>query len=395
MNRWLWGDIWESLTGRPGRTLLALLAVSVGTLALTVLISTIIGLSVKARAITEEFGADVLAVLPGKAGRGSSGLEREHLEILRGSLPDHRMTGIRHYTVRSPEWKGALNVLAGDEELIRVRPWTLESGRPLDPMDIAEGRRYAMISVGLSKARSLSLGDYLRIYPCHFEIVGIIHAAGAALKEARPDLGAGSEFAVIPYSVRPVWELTNRPTGRQLDVLYVKYPADSDATTAISRIGNLLAPSEQQIGPITYVSEETLISGIRRLRRTIELTTGSIAVLCLLLGGTTLMSLMIAEVRERVSEIGLRLALGGSEFDIYSLFVLEALVTTGIASLIGSGSAYVLLVVIRRWITFPTHFGPVVFLFPIAVALGLGMLFSFWPARHAARITPSEALRNE
>jgi ABC-type antimicrobial peptide transport system permease subunit len=34
-------------------------------------------------------------------------------------------------------------------------------------------------------------------------------------------------------------------------------------------------------------------------------------------------------------------------------------------------------------------------LVPTLVAVGLGGLFSYWPARAAARIEPSEALRND
>ena len=63
------------------------------------------------------------------------------------------------------------------------------------------------------------------------------------------------------------------------------------------------------------------------------------------------------------------------------------LVTTGIAALIGSGSAWVLLVAIRRWITFPTHFGPVVFLLPVAVALvGAYGIRVTWSDGHATGI---------
>jgi hypothetical protein len=51
---------------------------------------------------------------------------------------------------------------------------------------------------------------------------------------------------------------------------------------------------------------------VRRLQSTIQVTVGSIALLCLVLGGTTLMSLMVANVRDRVTEIGLRRALGAT-----------------------------------------------------------------------------------
>ena len=107
------------------------------------------------------------------------------------------------------------------------------------------------------------------------------------------------------------------------------------------------------------------------------------------------MSLMIANVRERVNEVGLRMALGASPGDIYALFMLEALWLTLVAALAGSSGAYGLLVLLREQLTFPTYIGPEIFWVPLGVSLGVGLLFSWLPARQAARISPAEALRND
>jgi ABC-type antimicrobial peptide transport system permease subunit len=42
----------------------------------------------------------------------------------------------------------------------------------------------------------------------------------------------------------------------------------------------------------------------------------------------------------------------------------------------------------------PIEFSVAGFLFPLAVAIALGLLFSYFPAMSAARIKPSEALRD-
>ena len=44
---------------------------------------------------------------------------------------------------------------------------------------------------------------------------------------------------------------------------------------------------------------------------------------------------------------------------------------------------------------FPTYIGPEIFWVPLGVSLGVGLLFSWLPARQAARISPAEALRND
>ena len=114
-------DVRESLLGRPGRTLLVLFSVATGTLALTVLLATIMGLARKSQAITDEFGADVLAVMaPRGDGEANGGLRRAHGDLLRKNFPDYRVAGVRQYQVTSPAWKGPLPVLSVDEELLQV-----------------------------------------------------------------------------------------------------------------------------------------------------------------------------------------------------------------------------------------------------------------------------------
>ena len=122
---------------------------------------------------------------------------------------------------------------------------------------------------------------------------------------------------------------------------------------------------------------------------------GSVVALALLLAGTTLMSLMINSVRSRVSEIGLRRALGASRQDIISMFLMEACLITGIAAVVAIAGTYLLLVLGRNALPVPVSTGSGTIIIPLVVAFVLSITFSYWPAKNAARITPSEALRNE
>ena len=104
---------------------------------------------------------------------------------------------------------------------------------------------------------------------------------------------------------------------------------------------------------------------------------------------------MLANVRERVTEIGLRRALGATPLDISVLFVLESCVITLSAAVVGTLLTNVLLQAGRSRIPVPLELGVVSTFVPLGAAVGLGVLFSYWPAQIAAKIAPSEALRNE
>ena len=107
------------------------------------------------------------------------------------------------------------------------------------------------------------------------------------------------------------------------------------------------------------------------------------------------MSLMVATVRDRVVEIGLRRALGATAGDIASLFVWEGCLVTASAALVGTFLTHALLFLAQGVLPVPVSLGLGSLLVPIAVAVGLGIAFSYWPAKFAAKILPSDALRNE
>jgi putative ABC transport system permease protein len=160
------------------------------------------------------------------------------------------------------------------------------------------------------------------------------------------------------------------------------------------RAERLFTDSSLQAGTTAWISPVTLLVNVRNLRRTVQWTVGSITILCLLLGGMTLASLLAANVRERVPEIGLRLTIGATPGQIAALFILESFLLTMGAALLGTGTALLCLKFAGSALPLPVAVGWELFFLPPAVAVVLGIVFAYVPARSAAAIRPSEALRN-
>jgi putative ABC transport system permease protein len=126
-----------------------------------------------------------------------------------------------------------------------------------------------------------------------------------------------------------------------------------------------------------------------------------IASISLLVGGIGIMNIMLATVTERTREIGIRRALGAKRRDITLQFLIEAIVQTSVGGLVGvvGGLSVVLLVPLCwQWVTgssIPAVINVDSIFYSLAVSVGVGIIFGWYPARQAAHLDPIEALRHE
>jgi len=127
----------------------------------------------------------------------------------------------------------------------------------------------------------------------------------------------------------------------------------------------------------------------------------AIAAISLLVGGVGIMNIMLVSVTERTREIGLRKAIGATERNIMTQFLLEAIILTVIGGVVGIilGSVFSFLisfvlsyVLALNWaFTFPISGA----LLGLGVATFVGLVFGLYPARQASLKSPIEALRYE
>jgi putative ABC transport system permease protein len=118
-------------------------------------------------------------------------------------------------------------------------------------------------------------------------------------------------------------------------------------------------------------------------------------------GGIGIMNIMLATVTERTREIGIRRALGAKRRDITLQFLIEAIVQTSVGGLVGVGMGIGLVMAfppVYTWFTAANlpaqlHVGSI--FLSLTVAVTVGVLFGWYPARRAALLDPIEALRHE
>lgn len=393
-------DIAEGVRSQPGRCGLTLASLTIGMAALVMLLAIVGGIRQRTQSMVGELGIDVFGIVQPPTAPGTvppDRLSRRHAEYLSVQCTNGLVTGWQVHEGGPLGLSPGAVLATTDENLFLIRPWSIAAGRPLDAADVRSGARCAVASSSLARALRLRVGDLVRIRNVPFRLVGIAEIETGALEAGgvHHAVAPGDRLLLVPWSAPACWSSEESPATDALDAIFIKVSDPSRVEDLIRRTGQLLAQPDYAVATLSWVTPSTLIHQLRRFQRLVLLAGGGIVVLCLVLGGITLTSLLLASLQARIPEIGLRRALGASPTDVGLLFMCEALFTNLTASAAGVAGAWMTIRGAIAWTPLPLHLGPEGVIIPVLCGMALGIVFSYWPARAAARISPSEALRND
>ncbi|NTE56371.1 MacB family efflux pump subunit [Agrobacterium tumefaciens] len=172
----------------------------------------------------------------------------------------------------------------------------------------------------------------------------------------------------------------------------VQVADDVDAAIAEQAVTTLLT---QRHGTRDFyiLNTDDIRQTITSTTQTMTLLVAAIAVISLLVGGIGVMNIMLVSVSERVSEIGVRMAVGARRTDILRQFLIEAVLvciiggTLGVLGSLGFGALFS---------AFSSNFAMVYSTTSIIAAFVcstlIGVVFGYLPARNASKLDPVAAL---
>jgi putative ABC transport system permease protein len=154
-------------------------------------------------------------------------------------------------------------------------------------------------------------------------------------------------------------------------------------------------PDDRYADDFNLTTRKDILGTQQETARSFSLLLAAMAVVSLVVGGIGIMNVMLVSVTERTREVGVRLAVGASSFDIVWQFLLEAVLISAGGGLLGVALGILTIPLAAQLNQGMAILAPGSIPLSLGVALLTGVIFGIYPALRAARLDPIEALRYE
>jgi len=392
------------------RSALTVLGIVVGVGAVVCMVSVGAGAQAEVSEKIRTLGANLLLVMPGARNSGGARLEsgtqptltEEDAASIRRELVDVQVAApllsrSMPLVATNRNW---VTVVAGiNADYLVAREWQIAGGRSFTSDEITSGTKVAIVGSviveELFNGRA-GIGETFRIGNVPFTVIGVLDKKGLGATGRSQD-----DVVFIPLSAAKsrVLGAVRGVTREALDFISIKV-SDAAAMSEVEREIEALLRQRHRIrgdAPSDFRIEnpaDVLFARGAAVRLLGSLLI-AVAAVSLVVGGISIMNIMLVSVTERTREIGLRMAVGASRREIRSQFLIEAVILALMGGLVGTFSGAAAAVAIAWKAGWPILISPWAIILACGFAGFIGISFGLYPAHRAARLDPIVALRFE
>jgi len=396
-------NIFQVLILHKRRTLLSMLGVLFGILALVTVSHISIAMKKQIKNTLEKFGPNLVVVRAGEVRVTGRGIHQfstaQTLKLNDAKAIKMTINGVKRVVplveaMFPLRYKGTImwtKLIGATNEIKDLRNLILEEGRFFNKEEEKLGLRKVVLGYKVWKTLFNEKGVFgktllIRRVPC--EIIGVLAPKGA-------DLAGEDLDNVIYLPLKTV--MTRFLNVDYLSAILIETVNEKDMLRIKENIKNLLR-QRHKIGPLE--ADDFTIYALKDLTETkekglalVSLLSKMAAIISFIIGGIGIFALMLLSVAERYYEIGIRRAVGAKKIDILLQFLGEAI----FISFSGGIGGIILGLMIAWTISFianiPLVLSFIQIILSIIISLGLGIIAGVYPAYLAASLPPLKAFQ--
>jgi putative ABC transport system permease protein len=281
-------------------------------------------------------------------------------------------------------------VLGVSPDYQHIRNLVVTVGRFLDDSDDTGHIKCAVVTQLFAQER---FGSAEEAVGRTFEISGIPFTIIGVFKESVTDFGESEiqdQTILIPFSVARYFTGTEN-----VNQIYFSLRSMAEVPDAAKEIVRIIHARHRPDSVYQAQTLTELLAMANNITTALTVILVLVAAVTLAVGGVGIMNIMLANVRARVREIGIRKALGATYREIKLQFLAEAIIISLIGGIVGSIVGLALPISIRVF----TDYAVPISLWSVVIALAsatlVGVIFGTVPATRAAQLDPVEALKYE
>ena len=381
----------RSIGASKMRSILTMLGIIIGVMALVVLVSLVSGATDSVTSTISSLGSSQLTVTLEDDTIDLDTLEQwESSESALGQIAPYATDSAEG---SGSEGSGSVTVYGTTESYYDIQNLQLSMGRWLKQSDL-DNHTYVCV-LNQTAAEELvgytdCVGQAVTLNQTKYTIVGVLADDENSLTSL---LTSGTMIAYLPYTSLVRLSGTVSP---EVSTFYVSAPQGGTLDQAETAVTNLLMEyCEEDEDAFEVSSQDSLESALSSVTSMMTVMLGGIAGISLVVGGIGIMNIMLVTVTERTREIGIRKAIGASRGTILTQFLMEAVVLCMMGCCLGIFLSWAILQIVNTVVAsldMAFHLNLGVVLISVGFCFVIGLVFGLYPANKAAKMKPIDAL---
>jgi putative ABC transport system permease protein len=231
------------------------------------------------------------------------------------------------------------------------------------------------------------MGKTMRIGTDEFTVIGTMEKIGSVLGQDQDN------FVMVPLSNFLRMQGAHTSLTINVKTSAMKFEPAQDQAQLTLRGRHHLAPNMED--DFFIGTKESYMALWRSISSAFFAVFIMVSVISVVVGGIVIMNVMLVSVTARRREIGVRLAVGATRFDIVRQFIAESVTMCIAGGLVGIALGFLVAMLLRSFTPFPASVQSWVAVLGVFLSSAVGLFFGIYPAVRASRLDPIVALRSD